>query len=187
MNKQKGASLVVALILLAIITLVAAYSIEGSTIQSKMIASSIFGSLTYQECRNEQEANIRFYNDNGGAERTQLLGLINSDAIDEDGNPILDDDNNAVSATISAGGDSSTLPFTKQYNDDSNKSKSDIAYTWSFIKEEPAARGGNNIDTESPIKSYLFDNNCTASYRFATNNQTLGAIVEGLVQSGTTD
>ena len=61
MKHQKGSSLVVALIFLTIISLVAVYSLEGSNIQSKMVANSLFSSLTYQECRNEQEANIRYY------------------------------------------------------------------------------------------------------------------------------
>ena len=78
-NKQQGASLVVALIMLTIITLVAVYSIEGSTIQSKMVASSLFSTLTYQECRNEQEANIRFYNANSGAQSPTLLNLVDED------------------------------------------------------------------------------------------------------------
>lgn len=181
-KKQKGASLVVALVLLTIITLVAAYSIEGSTIQSKMIASSLFSTLTYQECRNEQEANVRFYNENGGENRVGLLALIDAVALDEDGDPIVDKDGNTTAATIQAGGDSSEVPITKQYND--NSARSDIEYTWSFIKEEPAARGGYNIDTESQIRAYLYQNDCTAVFRFSTNNQILGAIVEGLVQAG---
>jgi len=182
-KKQKGASLVVALVLLTIITLVAAYSIEGSTIQSKMIANSLFSTLTYQECRNEQEANIRFYNENGGANRVALLDLIDGIELDEDGNPEEDEDGNNIPATIKAGGDTGEFPMT-QGIDIAHPAKSDIAFTWSFIKEEPAARGGYTIDTESPTKAYLFQNDCIAVLRFSKNDQTLGAIVEGLVQAG---
>lgn len=183
MKKQKGASLVVALILLTIITLVAAYSIEGTTIQSKMIASSLFSTLTYQECRNEQAANVRFYNDNGGANRVALLDLIGAVELDEDGNPVENDDGENIPATIRAGGNTGVNPMTK-VDDDPYSAQSDIAFTWSFIKEEPAARGGYTIDTESPTKAYLFQNDCIAVLRFSKNDQTLGAIVEGLVQAG---
>jgi hypothetical protein len=174
-NSQEGSSLVVALILLTIITLVAVYSIEGSTIQSKMVASSLFSSLTYQECRNEQEANIRFYNNEGGAQRATLLDLLSAD-------PVPDGNGGTKAATIAAGGDSGVSPITKTYVD--YAAKSDISFEWSYIKEEPAARGGYNIDTEAQSRAYLFENTCDAVFRFASNNQTLGAIVEGLVQIG---
>jgi hypothetical protein len=164
-NTQEGSSLVVALILLTIITLVAVYSIEGSTIQSKMVASSLFSSLTYQECRNEQEANIRLYNNDGGAARALLLNLLTPDA-----QPML------------SGGASGITPITSAYN--SYAAKSDIATEWSYIREAPAARGGFNVDNEAPTKAYLYENNCIATYRFSTNNQTAGAIVEGLAQAG---
>lgn len=164
-NTQEGSSLVVALILLTIITLVAVYSIEGSTIQSKMVASSLFSSLTYQECRNEQEANIRLYNNDGGASRDQLLNLKTP------GVP-----------PMFSGGASGKTPITSAYN--SYAAKSDIVTQWSYIREAPAARGGFNVDTDAPTKAYLYENNCIATYRFSTNNQTTGAIVEGLVQTG---
>jgi len=39
------------------------------------VANSLFSTLTYQECRNEQEANIRFYNVDGGANRNELIDI----------------------------------------------------------------------------------------------------------------
>jgi hypothetical protein len=141
------------------------YSIEGSTIQSKMVASSLFSSLTYQECRNEQEANIRLYNNDGGAERDKLLILKNPDM-----------------PPMFSGGASGKTPITSAYN--SYAAKSDIVTQWSYIREAPAARGGFNVDTEAPTKAYLYENDCIATFRFATNHQTIGAIVEGLAQAG---
>lgn len=170
MINQKGSSLVVALVMLTIITLVAVYSIEGSTIQSKMVASSLFSSLTYQECRNEQEASVRFYNANGGTNRSQLLGIIGKKTPEGE------------ALTIELGGDSGNTPITKSYA--ANYSKSEISTEWSYIKEEPAARGGYNLDSDSQSKAYLFQNNCQAQFRFSNNNQTLGAVVEGLQQAG---
>lgn len=73
-HKQSGSTLVIALVLLTIITVVAVYSLEGSNIQSKMVANSLFSTLTYQECRNEQEANIRLYK----FDRTPLIDLIST-------------------------------------------------------------------------------------------------------------
>ena len=70
MQKQRGSSLLFSLIILTIITLVAVYSIEGTAIQSKMVANSLFNTLTYQECRNEQESSIRYFNDTCGEKRT---------------------------------------------------------------------------------------------------------------------
>ena len=180
-HRQKGASLVVALILLTIITLVAVYSIEGSTIQSKMIANSLFSTLTYQECRNEQESNIRFYNAAGGSQRAILLNLKDSFELDEDGNPELDEDGNKLPSSLTVTGDD---VFTKQYN--VNPAKSDISYSWSYIGEDNAATGGNDKDTESIVKTYIFQNDCTSSFRFSTNNQTLGVAVESLAAPGDT-
>lgn len=164
MNKQQGSSLIVALILLTIITMVAVYSIEGSTIQSKMVASSLFSSLTYQECRNEQEANIRFYNENGGSQRVDLLSLVQT------GGSLIAD-----SAT-------ETKPITSQY--DINPPRSSISTTWSYVRPAPDARSGYEVELGSISQAYLYTNNCIATFRFSTNNQTLGAIVDGLDGSG---
>ena len=160
MNKQNGSSLIVALVLLTIITMVAAYSIEGSTIQSKMVASSLFSSLTYQECRNEQEANIRYYNTDGGSERSELINLIQTESLLEK--------------------DSTTenKPITSQYIENTPKSR--ITTSWEYIRPAPDARSGYEVELGSISKAYLFDNTCTANFRFSTNNQTLGAIVDGL-------
>ena len=51
----------------------------------KMVANTLFSSITYQECRNEQESNVRFFNINNGAQRETLLNLVNQ--------PILTDPN----------------------------------------------------------------------------------------------
>lgn len=165
MNKQKGSSLVVALVMLTIITLVAVYSIEGSTIQSKMVASSLFSSLTYQECRNEQEASIRYHNANNGSNRTNLLSHVDS-----------------LVEFSSAGDDEKITTFTPQYT--SHAPKSTLTSIWKFLKEEPAARAGYEVNIESQSRAYLYENTCTAVFRFSTNSQTLGVIVEGLEQTG---
>lgn len=170
MRTESGSSLVTALILLTIITLVAVYSLEGSNIQSKMVANSLFSATTYQECRNEQEAQIRNYNKDGGVNRTVLLDIA--------GIPPMDDgEGNLIPVTLSF---PDTL--TEAYVD--NAPKSDIDISWSYIQQAPAGRQGFNIDTESQSKAYLYENDCIASFRFSTNSQTQGAIVEGLKQAG---
>ena len=174
-NRQKGASLIVALILLTIITLVAVYSIEGSTIQSKMIANSLFSTLTYQECRNEQESNIRFYNADGGAQLETLTNLKDSFELDEDGNPMLDQDGNKLPSSLTVSGDN---VFTKQYN--INPAKSDMSYSWSYVKEDNKFLGGSDKDSESIVTTYIFQNDCTSTFRFSTNNQSLAVAVEML-------
>jgi Tfp pilus assembly protein PilX len=158
MKHQQGSTLVVSLILLTIITLVAVYALEGSSIQSKMVANSLFSTLTYQECRNEQEAEVRFFNENGGANRSLLITAMANNT------PYL-------------------LPdaITKAYK---NPPASQLNASWVYIGDVPAARSGFNIDIESTSKTYIFNANCTAVYHFSTNNQTLGASVEGLQQAG---
>ena len=47
-----------------------------------------------------------------------------------------------------------------------------------------ANNAGNNIDTGSSITAYVFEHDCIASFRFATNSQTLGAKVEALKITG---
>jgi Tfp pilus assembly protein PilX len=158
MKHQQGSTLVVSLILLTVITLVAVYALEGSSIQSKMVANSLFSTLTYQECRNEQEAQIRFFNERGGANRSLLITAMANDA------PYLLPDT-----------------ITEDYN---NPPASQLNASWVYIDDAPAARSGFNIDIESTSKTYIFEGDCTAVYRFSTNNQTLGASVEGLQQAG---
>lgn len=169
-KQQKGSSLVVALVLLTIITVVAVYSLEGSNIQSKMVANSLFSTLTYQECRNEQEAQIRFYNINGGVNRNTLLTIA--------GVPPEDDgEGNLVEAKITQ---SDTLTEANA----TNPPKSSIEIAWRYIQDAPASREGYDIDTESPSKAYQYENDCLASFRFSSNSQTQGVVVEGLKQTG---
>jgi Tfp pilus assembly protein PilX len=170
MKHQNGSSLIVALVLLTIITVVAVYSLEGSNIQSKMVANSLFSSLTYQECRNEQEAQIRFYNINNGIERDSLLAIAGVP-------PEVDDEGNSTPVTISQ---SDTLTE----NNNSHSPSSQISIVWRYIQETPSARGGYDIDTESPTVAYLYENDCIAAFNFSTNNQTQGAVVESLKQAG---
>lgn len=168
MKKQKGASLVVALILLTIITLASVYSIEGSTIQSKMIANSLFSSLTYQECRNEQEANIRFFNSGNNVETLITL----ADTKDSDGNhPV-----------IAYGKDEDNLPFTTQYT--LHPAKSEITHVWSYVGDGTSAGSGQEVGQGSTTGQEKFENTCQSNFRFSTNNQTMGVNVVRLKQTG---
>lgn len=160
MKKQNGSSLVIALVLLTIITLVAVYSLEGSNIQSKMVANSLFSTLTYQECRNEQEANIRFYNTD--TNRSELITIQQTET-------------DITAGTLRA---SSTT-----------SKKSDIIIGWRFISSDTGSQGisnnaGNNIDSSSQITAYVFEHDCLATFRFATNSQTLGVKVQSLKVAG---
>jgi hypothetical protein len=158
MKHQQGSTLVVSLIMLTIITLVAVYALEGSSIQSKMVANSLFSTLTYQECRNEQEAEVRFFNGNGGISRSLLITAMTNNT-------------------------SYKLPdtITEAYE---NAPDSELQASWEYVADAPSSRSGFNIDTESQSKAYIFEGNCTAVYRFSSNDQTLGAVVEGLQQAG---
>jgi Tfp pilus assembly protein PilX len=169
---ESGSSLVVALVMLTIITLVAVYSIEGSALQSKMVASSLFSTLTYQECRNEQEANIRHYNDNGGKQRAGMLALIQ-----------IGEGTSVAGTTVVAEAGGVNTVIDSLTSDGAYGSKSQITHSWTYIREAPDARGGFNIDTDATTKPYLFENECQSGFRFANNSQTLGAIAEGLVQA----
>lgn len=62
MKKQSGATLVIALSLLTIITLSVVYSLENSSIQSRMVANSVYSLRTYQATNNELSALIRAWN-----------------------------------------------------------------------------------------------------------------------------
>ena len=171
MNKQSGSTLVVALVLLLIITLVAAYTLEGSGIQSKMVANTLFSSITYQECRNEQESNVRFFNINNGAQRETLLNLVNQ--------PILTDPNTGEKIHPTIEIDS----LTQQHADFTPQSDS-INVSWSYIRPAPNAVGGYDIDIAAPVKFFLFENLCESQFRFSQNSQTLGATAQGLAQAG---
>lgn len=169
MKKQHGSTLVVSLVLLTIVTLVAVYALEGTNLQSKMVANSLFGSLTYQECRNEQEANVHFYNDqqeDGTSNRGILLNSMTGDQNNRD-------------ATL-------TTPITTNAHSDTPgwSPKSTFIINWQFMRTAPLSRGGHNIDSEGQSKAYLFNHTCTATLSFASNSQTLGAVVEGLRQAG---
>ncbi|EAT11137.1 hypothetical protein HF888_04135 [Bermanella marisrubri] len=157
MKNQQGSTLVTALIILTVITLVAVYSLESSNIQEKMVANSLFSTLTYQECRNEQESNVRYYNLDGGTKREELLVLRTLNP--RDGNTPL----------------SNTLK---------TQSKSDMSIEWSYLSESPAGKSGVEVDIQSPIRVYQYENDCIAQFRFAQSNQTLGALVEGLKSAG---
>ena len=125
-----------------------------------MVANSLFSTLTYQECRNEQEANVRFFNANGGTQRNTLLDLRSADT---------------QSMTLTS--------ITKARTNLTPKSDS-IDVSWNYLKEEPAGREGYTITIDAQSRAYLYENNCIANYSFSTNDQTLGAIVEGLQQAG---
>jgi hypothetical protein len=158
-KKQSGSTLVVALVILTIITMVSIYSLEGTNLQSKMIANSFFTSITYQECRNEQESNIRFYNVNGGANRTALLDIRSLDV-------------------------PSTTTQSITLTDLVHPPKSEaITMDWAYIRETPGLNYGDEADTKSQTVAYLFENDCTAAYRFANNSQTLGIAVQALRQN----
>lgn len=157
MNKQNGSTIIVAMILLTIITLVAVYALEGSNIQSKMVANTIFKTLTYQECRNEQEANVRTYNQ--GSAREILLDL---------------------QQTVGANVFVPTQVFTTDAANPNPPQSEALNVSWSYIRLAPDAREGMDLGSDSQIVTYLYENNCVSQLRFATNDQTLGAAIDGL-------
>ena len=163
MNKQTGSTLVISLILLTIISLVAVYSLESGSLQAKMIANSLFSTISYQECRNEQEANISFYNLDSGSNRVDLLDLVVTGNVIEEEDTFTEDTTRAVGVVAPA---------------------SDLAIRWAYLRDEPAFRDGFDLDTDSQVKTYLFEHDCTSIFRFAQNSQTLGAIVDGLEATG---
>jgi len=61
MKNQKGATLVVALSLLTIITLVAVYTIESSSIQVRMISNRALIDKIIQDAHNELLAVVQYY------------------------------------------------------------------------------------------------------------------------------
>lgn len=72
MNKQKGATLVVALSLLTIITLVAVYTMENSSIQSRMLVNSVVSYSAFQDTNNELMGQVRYFDTPDGL--AELLG-----------------------------------------------------------------------------------------------------------------
>ena len=160
MQQQKGASLVIAIVMLTIITLVAVYALESSNIQAKMVGHSLFIVKAFQECRSEQEGQIRYYNETGGSNREELLKIAGKAP-----NTILDASHTVMMSNPS-------------------KTASTMNIEWSYIQEAPARRSGYEVDVESPIKSYLYEQNCEATLRFTQSDQTQGALVEGLKAAG---
>lgn len=164
MREQRGSTLLISLVLLTVITLVTVYLLEGTTLQSKMIANSLASSIAYRDCRNEQEANVRIYN----ADRAPLIKSMTA----------------AKDAEL-------TTSQTKKYSGEEGEPtapKSDsIVIDWNFIGIDPTSRGGYNIDSESQSRPFIFENDCTATLNFASNSQVLGASVDGLQQAGVTN
>lgn len=155
MKHQKGFTLIFALIFLSIITIVVIYSLEGSSLQSRMIVNSMIKNQVYQECRNELDANMIYYNRQGT--RDELLAHVGSP--DEfDGTVMSDDHGN------------------------SNPPKSHLEPVWRYLKQDNASSGasGNTIDTTASSVSHLFEIDCTSTLRFAEESQTLGVSVNGL-------
>lgn len=162
MKKQSGSTLVVSLIFLTIITIVAVYSLEGSSLQTKMVTNSLFTAITYQECRNEQEANISFYNSAFGVNRVALLDAMR---------------------------DGLSLNSTETITEDSTRAggalpSSDLTIAWNYLRDAPSFREGFDLDSEAQSKAHLFEHDCDSTFRFSNNSQTLGAIVDGLQQVG---
>lgn len=77
MKNQSGATLVIALSLLAIITLSVVYSLESSNIQSRMVANSVYSLRTYQATSNELSAFIRNLEEND-QDRANLLSNLSA-------------------------------------------------------------------------------------------------------------
>ena len=165
MKAQNGWTLVTSLVFLLMITVITVYTLEGSNIQSKMVANSLTTTLTYQECRNEQEAQLLRYNSN----KADLGTLLSIAGVPED----------EIFADTLA-----TLNTAQTELNNTTPPKSTITVSWSYVKEAPARRGGYNIDTESQFKSYLYETNCEATYSLNSNSQTLGAVANGLRQAG---
>lgn len=165
MKNQSGSTLVVSLILLTIITLVTVYLLEGTTLQSKMIVNSLASRIAYQDCRNEQEANVRIYNE----DRTLLVQSIDT-TVSED-SPLRT---------------SQTMSYSEDKDQKAPQSES-IEINWNYIGDKPASRGGYNIDSESPSTASVFEHTCTAVKNAASNSQLLGATVDVLQQAGVTN
>lgn len=155
MRNQQGSTLVVALIFLTIITIVSIYSLEGSNLQSKMVANSLFSSLTYQECRNEQQANIRYYN------------------TDSNRNDIIDVIKNGSSVATS------TLRSSDQRKSDA------MEIAWRYIGDLGiSTQSGMSIGSGAQTTTYVFEHDCNAEFSFSTNSQTLGVKVDALKLDG---
>ena len=158
MQNQSGSTIIIALVLLTLVSLVAVYSLESSGIQSKMVNNSLFSTLTYQECRNEQEAQIRDLN-----EATSVLkdDLTQTSNLDPELDPV------------------SVVPFTTQRADYSPKS-TEMTTTWSYIGEDSNIFQGSSLGTFTAL---VFQNNCNAKFRFSSNTQSMGVAIKALKNS----
>lgn len=158
MKREKGMTLVFALVLLAVITVVVVYSLEGSSLQSRMIVNSMISNQVYQECRNELEANMIYYNRQGI--RDELLEQVNN--VDGFDGKVLSDDLGS-----------------------SNPPKSQLSTYWRYVKQDNASAGasGSTIDTTATSVHHIFEIDCNASLRFASESQTQGTSVNGLRDS----
>lgn len=163
MSSEKGSTLVVSLVMLTLITLVTIYMLEGSTLQSKMIVNTLSSSIAYQDCRNEQEAHVRKFN----LDRADLIKSMT--AADKPASLI--------------------TPITTAYGAETGaaKPKSKLTVDWRFIANNPSARGGYNLDSESQSQAFVFENDCTAVKSLSSNSQVLGAVVDGLESAGVTN
>jgi hypothetical protein len=61
--KQRGSTLVVALVILSIMTLVATFAMQNSGIQSRMVANSVHTAEAFRDANNENNGQYRQYND----------------------------------------------------------------------------------------------------------------------------
>lgn len=61
--KQKGSTLIVALVILSIMTLVATFAMQNSGIQSRMVANAISTAESFRASNNENNAQYSYYND----------------------------------------------------------------------------------------------------------------------------
>lgn len=60
--KQTGSTLVVALVILSIMTLVATFAMQNSGIQSRMVANSVHAAEAFRDANNENNGQYRKYN-----------------------------------------------------------------------------------------------------------------------------
>lgn len=60
--KQQGSILVVALVILAIMTVVATFAMQNSGIQSRMVANAIHTEVAFRDANNENNAQYHQYN-----------------------------------------------------------------------------------------------------------------------------
>lgn len=153
MKQQRGMTLVFALVLLTIITIVVVASLEGSSLQSRMIVASMIKNQVYQECRNELEANMTYYSRD--ANRSILLAEKNN--TDGFKGEVWSDDFGT-----------------------SNPPRSDLNVSWRYVKQDNAITSGSSIDTTASVVRHLYEVDCEAQLRFARESQTQGVGVEGL-------